>query len=404
MRLLYEISIHLFNAAVALAALFGNGKARLMIRGRRGVVARALAENEDDARTTVWVHCASLGEFEQGRPLIEKIKERSPDVKIVLTFFSPSGYEVRKNFPKADYIYYLPSDTARNARRFVKAIKPDVAIFVKYEYWYNYLRELRGAEAKSYVVSAIFREGIYFFKPYGGFFRGMLRLIDWFFVQNQESQRLLSSIGIVDNVTITGDTRFDRVADIVAKAPQLPIVERFAAGSKVVVCGSTWMADFHLLLPLMQNHPDIKFIIAPHQIDESEIEKMIKMSGRETTRYTQRSNPEATLMIIDCIGILSGVYAYGDIAYIGGGFGVGIHNILEAATWGKPVIFGPNYRKFREAVDLVTLGGAFSVADFSQLNQTFAHILDNQVQISQISKAYVEQNIGATKHILEKIL
>lgn len=398
MVVIYNISMHMFDAALWIASGFKE-KVRLIVRGRRGVIKRAAKEVTGDV---VWVHCASLGEFEQGRSVIEKIKRDSPTTKIVLTFFSSSGYEVRKNYSGADFIYYLPSDTPSNAKRFVAAIKPRTAIFVKYEYWYNYLNELHKQGAKTYVISAIFRPSMRFFRPTGGFFRKMLRLVDHFFVQNQESQKLLASIELT-NVTIAGDTRFDRVADIVNKAPHLPIVEQFAKGSKVVICGSTWSHDIDILLPLMGNNPDIKFIIAPHQPNEAEIERLVAVCDRAVTRYTQKADPNATLMIIDCVGILSGVYAYGDIAYIGGGFGVGIHNILEAATWGLPVIFGPKYQKFAEAVDLIKLGGAYSVSTYTEIDITFKNILENQEQISNIAKQYVKTNTGATGVILEHI-
>lgn len=398
MAIIYNVTIHLFDAAMWLASAF-NTKARLIVRGRRGVIKRAQKEVSGNV---VWVHCASLGEFEQGRSVIEALKKADPTTKIVLTFFSSSGYEVRKNYSGADYIYYLPADTPSNARRFVAAIKPKTAIFVKYEYWYNYLNELHKQGAKSYVISAIFRPTMRFFKPAGGFFRKMLHLIDHFFVQNEESEKLLNKIGI-NNVTIAGDTRFDRVADIVSKAPYLPIVEQFAKGSKVVVCGSTWIPDIDILLPLMGDYPDVKFIIAPHQPNEAEIERLISICDRPATRYTQKANPEATLMVIDCVGILSGVYAYGDVAYIGGGFGAGIHNILEAATWGLPVIFGPKYQKFAEAVELIELGGAFSISTYTDMNATFKTILEKQEHISAIAKQYVKTNIGATDVILSSI-
>lgn len=399
MSFIYNLAIYLLSAAIWIVSVFSS-KVRHMAHGRRGVIRRARKEVTGD--NVVWVHCASLGEFEQGRSVIEALKASDSTTKIVLTFFSSSGYQVRKNYSGADYIYYLPSDTRRNARRFVAAIKPRIAIFVKYEYWYNYLNELHKQGAKSYVISAIFRPTMRFFRTSGGFFRSMLRLLDHLFVQNEESIKLLASIGIT-NATVSGDTRFDRVSDIVNKAPHLPIVEQFATGARVVVCGSTWSADLDLLLPLMSEHPELKFIVAPHQPTEAEIERFITMSERPTTRYTQKANPEATLMVIDCVGILSGVYAYGEVAYIGGGFGAGIHNILEASTWGLPVIFGPRYHKFAEARELIDRGGAFSVSTYSQISETLKHILEHQSEISEIASRYVKSNVGATKAILDKI-
>lgn len=402
MTIVYNISMYLFNAAIFLAALF-SVKVRKMYRGRREsleIVSHAGFTEED---FVVWVHCASLGEFEQGRSVIEAIKQENPSAKIALTFFSPSGYEVRKNYAEADMICYLRTDTKRNARRFVQALKPDIAIFVKYEYWFNYLTQLRVSGAKSYVISAIFRPEMRFFKSSGGFFRRMLTMIDHFYVQNEESATLLSSIGIVDQVTVAGDTRFDRVADIVKRAPRLMVIENFANGSKVMVCGSTWSPDIEILIPLMKEYPEIKFIVAPHEIHESEIESLLKNSGRTCTRYTQKANPEATLMVVDCVGILSGVYAYGDYAYIGGGFGAGIHNILEAATWGMPVVFGPKYHKFAEAKELIEANGAFSISNFGELSQTMARIVENREKISEITSTYVRSNTGATHKILDGI-
>lgn len=399
MSSIYNLSIHLFDLALWIASPF-HRKARLMLHGRRGVIKRA--EREVVGDNVVWVHCASLGEFEQGRSVIEELKRGDDSVKIVLTFFSSSGYEIRKNYSGADYIYYLPADTPGNARRFVAAIKPRVAIFVKYEYWYNYLNELHKQGSLSYVVSAIFHPTMRFFRSTGGFFRKMLFLIDHFFVQNEESVKLLASIGLT-NVTVAGDTRFDRVADIVSRAPQLPIVEKFAKDAKVMVCGSTWAADIDILLPLMSDNPDVKFIIAPHEPNEAEIERLIATCDRPATRYTQKANADATLMIIDCVGILSGVYAYGNIAYIGGGFGAGIHNILEAATWGLPVIFGPRYQKFAEAVELIDRKGAFSVSTYPDLSEKFSAIIAQQAQMSQVASSYVKENVGATKIILETI-
>lgn len=403
MPILYNISIHLFNAAIFLAAFLGVNKARLLARGRKGTIKRAQIDSKHDLRRTIWVHCASLGEFEQGRSVIEAIKATEPNARIVLTFFSPSGYEIRKNYQGADYIYYMPSDTASNARRFVSAINPDIAIFVKYEFWHNHFHRLHDNGTKLYVISAIFRPEMHFFKSWGGFFRKTLSYVDHFFVQNRTSAELLSNIDLTDNVTICGDTRFDRVADIVSKAPRLPIVEQFVHGSQVVVCGSTWAPDIDVLLPLMSDHPQVKFIIAPHEINESEIERLIKMSERPATRYTQKSNPQATLMVIDCIGILSGVYSYGNIAYIGGGFGVGIHNILEAATWGMPILFGPSYAKFAEAVELVELSGAVSISNYTELKVAFENMLNKHSELSQINADYVKANTGATQMILNKI-
>lgn len=404
MRFVYNVGIWLYSLAISVAALF-NHKARLLFRGRRGLLKRIEQSIPDKkAEQRIWIHCASLGEFEQGRPVIEAIRRQRPNARIILTFFSPSGYEIRKNYASVDHIFYLPADTPRAASRFIRTVKPDVAIFVKYEYWYNYLRALRQSGARSYVVSAIFRPGDIFFRPWGGLFRSMLAMIDHLYVQNQSSANMLATIGRKDGVTVAGDTRFDRVADIVAAAPILPIVEKFAGDSQVVVCGSTWQPDQEILLELMAANPDTKFIVAPHQISESAIERFISQSGRPAMRYTQRANDAATLLVIDCIGILSGVYRYGQIAYIGGGFGAGIHNILEAAAWGMPVIFGPKYQKFAEAKELIELSGAVSISSGDELKERFRQVNDNLEALSEISARYVKSRQGACSLFISEVI
>lgn len=404
MRFVYNVGIWLYSLAISVAALF-NHKARLLFCGRRGLLKQIERSIPDEkVEQHIWIHCASLGEFEQGRPVIEAIRRQKPNARIILTFFSPSGYEIRKNYASVDHIFYLPADTPHAARRFIRAVKPDLAIFVKYEYWYNYLRALRQSGARSYVVSAIFRPGDIFFRPWGGLFRSMLAMIDHLYVQNQSSANMLATIGRNDRVTVAGDTRFDRVADIVAAAPILPIVEKFAGDSRVVVCGSTWQPDQEILLELMAANPDTKFIVAPHQISESAIERFISQSGRPAMRYTQRANDAATLLVIDCIGILSGVYRYGQIAYIGGGFGAGIHNILEAAAWGMPVIFGPKYQKFAEARELIELSGAVSISSGEELKERFRQVNDNVEVLSEISARYVKSHQGACSLFISEVI
>ncbi len=437
MVFLYNCSIRAFGWAIALGALF-NRKARLLWRGRRGLLrcierreraAQVAADGYGEGIGVVWVHCASLGEFEQGRPVIEALRRRYPVGtaeyrRIVLTFFSPSGYEIRKNYPEADAVYYLPADTPRNARRFVAAVRPERAIFVKYEYWYNYLRALRDFGAKSCVVSAIFRPGMVFFRDsvLGRFMRRVLGLLDRFFVQDEESARLLAGIGFgADRVTVSGDTRFDRVVELVSAAGErsLPLVEAFAAagrnGGPVMVCGSTWGPDEEILLELMRARPEMRFIVAPHELDDGRIDALIARSGRRGVRYTQLSPDdaasgealrEATLLVVDTIGILSGVYRYGQLAYIGGGFGRGIHNTLEAATWGMPVLFGPRYEAFAEAVELVAIGAAASVSGAEGLIARVAEWGDDPAELARrgrLAAEYVRSRAGATERILRMV-
>lgn len=429
MKYLYNCSIRAFSLAIALAAPF-HRKARLLHRGRKGLLRRieraeAAASSAGGGLQTIWVHCASLGEFEQGRPLIEAIRAKhqvgTPDYRrIVLTFYSPSGYEIRKDYPLADAIYYLPADTPRNARRFVGAVRPELAVFVKYEYWHNYLSALREFGAKSCVVSAIFRPDTVFFRngAMGRFMRRTIGLLDRFFVQNEDSARLLASIGFgPERVTVSGDTRFDRVTALAdsAAARKMPWVETFVEGVQgpVMVCGSTWGPDEEILLELMHARPEMKFIVAPHELDSARIDSLIARSGRKGVRYTSLADlsettaaaelREATLLVIDTIGILSGVYRYGQLAYIGGGFGRGIHNTLEAATWGMPVLFGPKYEAFAEAVELVALRAAASVSGAEELKATVAAWVDDPENLRRRGVSageYVRSRAGATQKIL----
>lgn len=407
--ILYNLAISGYAAIVKLAA-HSNPKARAWVEGRRGVLKR-MAQEVTPTDKTAWFHAASLGEFEQGRPLIEAFKKQYPTHKIVLTFFSPSGYEVRKNYAGAHYIYYLPIDTPKNANLFLDAIHPDVAIFIKYEFWFNYLNELKRRGIKCYVVSAIFRPTQLFFKSYGGAYRRFLRLFSHIFVQNAASQTLLNSIG-VNNVTVCGDTRFDRVIDITNSAPKNnPIVEWFTSDSRVVIGGSTWPADDKIMVELAKSHPNLKFLIAPHELGEQKIAELnttLKKFGFSTIRYTQKPTmeqaKEARVLILDTIGILSGIYRYGFCAYIGGGFGVGIHNTLEAATFGLPLAFGPNYQRFKEAVDLVLLGAATPINNREEAQLWLDILCNNSAQLatqSQKAEQYVKDNSGACKMILD---
>ena len=407
MRLLYNAGIRATSAAIGLASLM-NDKARLWHKGRQGLLEK-MEQTIDPEAPVAWFHAASLGEFEQGRPVIEAFRVEHPQWKILLTFYSPSGYEVRKNFTGADYIFYLPADTPRNVRRFMQIVRPRVAVFIKYEFWLNYLAAMRQQGTKLYLISAIFRPTQVFFKWYGGPFRQALRAFTHLFVQDDASKQILEGIGI-RAVDIAGDTRFDRVSAIATHARTLPEVARFADSGPVLVAGSTWPPDEELLLTLIERYADVKFIIAPHEIEPARIERLRGRITRPTLRYTELT-PESDLegagvLFIDTIGILSSVYRYGRWSYIGGGFGVGIHNTLEAATFGLPLAFGPNYQRFREACELVALGAARSVADEAALQAWFGPLHDDPQQTARcgaLSSQYVKQHCGATARIIAEI-
>ena len=403
----YNLGLILYAWAVRLAAL-RHKKARLWIDGRRDLF-RRMRETIDPEARIIWIHVASLGEFEQGRPIIENLRRTHPEYKILLTFFSPSGYEIRKDYKGADYLFYLPLDTSRNARRFLDIAHPEIAIFVKYEYWLNLLRELRRRKVRTYIVSAIFRRNSIFFRPYGGWWRQALETFDVLFVQNEESKELLATLGF-DNVLVAGDTRFDRVAEITRTAKRIDIIDRFKGDSRLFVAGSTWGPDEELLIRLINDNPEVKFIIAPHEMDEGRIARIIGEVRGGTLRYTQCTSRTGygsrQVLILDTVGILASVYSYATWSYIGGGFGVGIHNTLEAATFGLPVAFGPNYEKFKEARDLVTLGAARSVTDYEQLRDWFTPLRDNEVflqKTSRIAKDYTTRHQGATSIIIKTI-
>ena len=398
----------IYQSFIWLASKFNNKKATLFLSGRENVFA-LLEQKRLPGEHYIWFHAASLGEFEQGRPIIESLKNTHPEYKILLTFFSPSGYEVRKDYQGADIICYLPMDMSWNVKRFLDIVQPDCAIFIKYEFWMNYLLELKKRQIKTYIVSAIFRESQMFFRWYGGYYRSILNSFTHLFVQNDQSVRLLHSIGL-DNVTKVGDTRFDRVADIASNAKELPIVQLFKSDKKVLVAGSSWPNDEEILLSYFNQNKDIKLIIAPHEIHEEHLQSIISKLKRPYLRYSQATTEnisEADCLIIDCFGLLSSIYRYGEIAYIGGGFGVGIHNILEAAVYGIPVIFGPNYKKFQEAVDLIELGGAFSIADYTGFSRLMSDLLvDNSslyASSAAVSNDYSQRNRGATIKVLDII-
>ncbi len=360
----------------------------------------------------LWFHCASLGEFEQGRPLIEKLKSQHPSIKILLTFFSPSGYEVRKNYSGANWVFYLPIDTIANAEKFISIIKPDRVFFVKYEFWFNYLNQLKKSNIPTYLISGIFRKEQHFFKSYGNWFKKQLWCFSHFFVQDENSMVLLKSIGYT-NVTISGDTRFDRVYEIAQSVKKIDLVNSFVGNNKIIVAGSTWKEDEKIIADWFNKSKlrasNFKLIIAPHEISEPNIQSIIQQFNNSTiVKYSQANEQniqEAEILIIDNIGMLSSLFQYGTIAFTGGGFGKGIHNILEAATFGLPIIFGPNYKKFVEANELIKLGGAFSITNTIEFEKIM-QLLNDQNQLtsaSAIAKEYVKSSTGATKKILNFI-
>ena len=467
---MYNIAIYIYLIGVAIGSLF-NKKIKKMWRGEREAV-DLLKEKVDPTAKYVWFHAASLGEFEQGRPLIEQLRATHPEYKILLTFFSPSGYEVRKNYEGADIVCYLPLDTIRNARRFLRAVHPVMAFFIKYEFWYNYLHILRHRGVPVYSVSSIFRPGQVFFKWYGRNYAKVLRCITHFFVQNEVSLKLLKGIGI-DEATVVGDTRFDRVLQIKEQSKELPIVEAFkgingkgsackeelsedackkdlsedackedlsedackeelsedackeefsedackkelsengSKGCKVFVAGSSWQPDEDIFIRFFNDHPDWKLIIAPHVIGEDHLSYILDKLQMKAVRYTQateQSAAEARCLIIDCFGLLSTIYRYGEIAYVGGGFGVGIHNVPEAAVWGVPVLFGPNNKRFQEAQDLLACKGSFEVTDYDSFNTIISHLIsDDQFrqQCGEASANYVKSRSGATDIIMKSVV
>ncbi len=431
---MYNIAIYIYLIGVAIGSLF-NKKIKKMWRGEREAV-DLLKEKVDPTAKYVWFHAASLGEFEQGRPLIEQLRATHPEYKILLTFFSPSGYEVRKNYEGADIVCYLPLDTIRNARRFLRAVHPVMVFFIKYEFWYNYLHILRHRGVPVYSVSSIFRPGQVFFKWYGRNYAKVLHCITHFFVQNEVSLQLLKGIGI-DEATVVGDTRFDRVLQIKEQSKELPIVEAFKGingkgdtckedlsedackddfsengckGCKVFVAGSSWQPDEDIFIRFFNDHPDWKLIIAPHVIGEDHLAYILDKLQMKAVRYTQateQSAAEARCLIIDCFGLLSTIYRYGEIAYVGGGFGVGIHNVPEAAVWGVPVLFGPNNKRFQEAQDLLACKGSFEVTDYDSFNTIISRLISDDKfrhQCGEASANYVKSRSGATDIIMKSVV
>lgn len=405
MKTLYNIAMGCYRLGVALAAPW-NTKAKLWRDGRKNLFDR-MRESIDPSAPTIWVHVASLGEFEQGRPIIEKIKAERPEYKILLTFFSPSGYEIRKNYPGADYIFYLPLDTPSNAREFLDIVKPQMAVFVKYEYWINLLAELKNRNIPTYIVSAIFRRDSIFFRSTGAMWREALKSFELLFVQDDNSKSLLAELGH-ENVVVAGDTRFDRVAQIAAAAKRIDLIEQFKGDSRLFVAGSSWGPDEELIVRLANENPTIKFIVAPHEMEQARMAKIEQSAVGGAVRYTNIDGDisDKQILILDTMGMLSSVYGYADFSYIGGGFGVGIHNTLEAATFGLPIAFGPNYQKFKEARDMIALGGATSVSNYEELERWFAPLRDDSehlAAVSQISKDYTARNQGTTDKFFDMV-
>lgn len=381
-------------------------KARRWCDGRQGMAER-MRNTIGDNDNIAWVHVASLGDFEQGRPVVDYIRENYPDYKILLTFFSPSGYEVRKDYKSADYVFYIPADTKREVSQFLDIVKPKVAIFVKYEFWLNMLVELRRREIRTFIVSAIFRRNSIFFRPFGGIWRKALRSFETLFVQDEASRQLLAEIGVT-NVVVAGDTRFDRVATIAESAERVAVVEEFKGDRRLFVAGSTWGADEDILLPLINANPDIKFVVVPHEMDEARIERIVREVKGGAVRYTQLPQADFAdkqVLVLDTIGLLSRVYGSAEWAYIGGGFGAGIHNTLEAVVYGLPVAFGTNYRKYKEARDLIDLGVAQSVRNEQALRKWFTEVQDDALRAKKgsIAQQYVKSHRGATERILKRI-
>jgi 3-deoxy-D-manno-octulosonic-acid transferase len=406
MKLLYNIGILIFTSLAHIISPF-NSKASLMLEGWKKWESRLRDKIKPEDRK-VWIHCASLGEFEQGRPVIEAIKRDHPEIKIILTFFSPSGYEIRKNYPEADCIIYLPADSPGNARKFINLTMPEFVIFVKYEFWNNYISVLYKNNIPLYLVSGIFRPGQHFFKWYGSFFRNMLKKFKVIFIQDQKSMDLLSGIGL-KNISLAGDTRFDRVVKITGTAKDITQIEQFRGDENLFLAGSSWKQDEEIIAQYINKFPRrMKWVFAPHEIDKPNIERLEKLVTVKHVRFSEfnKDAADARVLIMDNMGMLSSAYKYAYIAAIGGGFGKGIHNILEPACWEIPVIFGPNYGKFREAVDLINECGAMTFNSFGKFSEILDKLITDEVFYSKTAETaslYIAKNIGATDRILKKI-
>lgn len=411
MKFLYDFSIHLLLFALQTASLLGNTKAKKWLQGRENLFEKLEDQIASSRLTTsklFWVHCSSLGEFEQGRPLMERLKTVMPECRILLTFFSPSGYEIRKNYLGADFVFYLPADLKKNAERFVRIVKPDMVFFIKYEFWYNFLDQLATNNIPHYLIAGTFRNNQYFFKWHGNWARERLKNFTHLFLQSKDSFNHLSKFGIT-NASVSGDTRFDRVYDVSKNAREIDSVSQFCLGEKVIVAGSTWAEDEFILAGSFQHMLNVKLILAPHEIEQKNMLRVKELFGGHAVCFSENNTPTQledqikNCLIIDNIGMLSSLYRYAKIAYIGGGFGSGIHNILEAAVFGVPVIFGPNYHKFREAEELISLGGAFSIRSEKELSDCVGKLLSNETFLAITSKIcfnYVNKNRGAVDRII----
>ena len=445
MNTLYSLSILIYGLGIRIAGIF-NPKARRWVEGRRRLFRKleeALKRSENNWKGNVWFHCASLGEFEQGRPVIEGFRELFPEYRIILTFYSPSGYDVKKSYAGAEGIFYMPLDTPGNAKRWIRILNPKLVFFIKYEYWFNFLTEINRKNIPVFIVSAIFHKNQPFFKGYGGWFRKQLKHISWFFLQSEDAKNLAESLGI-KHFTISGDTRFDRVCKIREQPTSFPLIEQFARESRIFIGGSTWEPDESLILGLIkENIPDLKFIIAPHEVHETRIHELYEKLRAQGTGHraqgtghraqgtghraqntnspvhqftsspvllyselTPENSAAARILIIDSIGMLAHLYQYSTFAWIGGGFGVGIHNILEAAVFGNPVMFGPNFQKFTEARELIHLGGAYCLQDENELTRIISDLIastNEYNRVSSICKSFVENGQGATRRITQGI-
>ena len=409
MFFLYNLLVQIAGLGIKIVAVF-SPKIKLFVNGRK-LVFQTLEDKIKPSDKTIWFHAASLGEFEQGLPVMEKIKDKFPNHKIVVTFFSPSGYEVRKNNTIADATVYLPLDTKSNAKKFLKLVHPEMVFFIKYEFWPNCLNELKKSNITTYLISGIFRENQAFFKWYGGFYRKALKTFDYFFVQNESSKKLLQSLGF-QNVKISGDTRFDRVVAILERDNSLDFIEKFKDNKTTIVIGSSWPKDEELLVNYInQSSEEIKFIIAPHNIKEEQISNLKSQITKKTVLFSEKNDIDLSnynVFIIDTIGILTKIYSYADIAYVGGGFGnPGVHNLLEPATFGIPIIVGPNYSHFAEATALVHQEGCISIKNQNELNEAFDNLISNEDirhEKGHICETFVQMNKGATQTIMNHIL
>ena len=406
--------MHIYFLLIRLAALMGNKKAQLLLEGQANTLRLLRKAPPEMWKDCIWFHAASVGEFEQARPIIEEIRREKLETRIILTFFSPSGYEMRKNYDKADGVFYLPFATRRNAKEFLDLVQPKMAIFVKYEFWPAYLKELHKRAIPTYIISAIFRKSQLFFQPWGKPYRNLLHCFTKLFVQDENSKQLLAQFGI-ENVEVTGDTRFDRVSAIAQVPKALPLLEQFRVESlefrdvqkfKVLIAGSTWPEDEQLLARYIEERPDVKLVLVPHEIDDEHMHRIFEIFKGKFVRYTEATPMNIShtrVLVVNTMGLLSSIYRYADVAYIGGGFGAGIHNTIEAAVYGIPVLFGPKHEHFREAKGLIAAGAAYGIRNYDELRNRLDEAFDNQTTMGSKAKAYVESECGATESVLKSL-